>query len=113
MPGYALALLCVSLEVCDDVIRFVKRLPVDKQAGDLDLSTHVLEGRAVAGVSRDIAEGYLDAPALHIGEHLPAEWATGHDIEFKCLRHAELLSFVGYCCYTQLLDKPTIDVCSG
>lgn len=77
MPGYALALLCMSLEVGDDVVRFVKRLSVDKQAGDLDLSTHVLEGGAVVGVSRDIAEGYIDAPALHIGEHLPAERATG------------------------------------
>lgn len=71
----------VLLYPCDDVVRFVERLSVDEQAGNLALSADGDKRLLVIGIGRDIALGDGHTVIGKESLDLYAIRAAGHNVE--------------------------------
>ena len=74
-------------EIGDDVVGFIERGSIDKEAWDLDLSSDALEVVAGCGVCGDVAQGNLHVMRFHITAHLEALGARWHMVEGKLPVH--------------------------
>ena len=73
----------ILLRPCDDVARFVERLAVDEQAGNLALSADGDERLLGIRIGRDVALGDGDAVIGQEALDLNAIRASGHNVQHE------------------------------